>query len=334
MQASLELVAMRNAVRTCIEPSPIVIGCSGGPDSLALTAAATWVADHLDIGCTAAVIDHALQQDSADVAARAAEACGALGVQDVVVRRVTVDGRGGLEAAARDARRAALLDIASERGSEQILLAHTREDQAETVLLRLARGAGARSLAAMRMCAPPWHRPLLDMARSDVHSVALEVCEPLGITPWSDPHNADQAFARVRVRGLLDDVVRELGPGVVHGLTRSAVLLGDDADLLDRLGEAEFVRVRQGASGQVCADRTALAELPRALRTRVLRLMYAEIASPDAELTFDHVGQVDEFITRWHGQGPTRLPGDVRAEVVYERLCLRRESQPEPTSQE
>lgn len=334
MPASEQLVAMRNSVRACIEPAPIVIGCSGGPDSLALTAAASWVAEHLGIGITAAVIDHGLQDGSADVAQQAAEACRMLRVTDVVVQRVQVGTSGGMEAAARDARREALQDIAAQRGSEQILLAHTREDQAETVLLRLARGAGARSLAAMRTCASPWHRPLLDTSRADVHAVAREVCAPFGIEPWRDPHNADRAFARVRIRSLLDELVTELSPGVVHGLTRSAALLGDDADLLDRWAEAEYVRIAQREIDLVSAEIGALAELPRALRTRVMRLMHAEITDPGTELSFDHVGQLDDYVTNWHGQGPTRLPGAVRAEVDYARLCLRRESNPESTSRE
>jgi tRNA(Ile)-lysidine synthase len=325
---------MRNAVRACIEPTPIVVGCSGGPDSLALTAAAAWVADHLGIVITAAIIDHGLQAESADVAQQAAEACRMLGVADVVVQRVHVGTHGGMEAAARDARRAALQVIAVQRGSEQILLAHTREDQAETVLLRLARGAGARSLAAMRTCATPWHRPLLDTSRTNVHAVATEVCAPLGITPWRDPHNLDRAFARVRVRSLLDELVADLGPGIVHGLTRSASLLGDDADLLDRWADAEYARVVEVSGSEVCSDVAALMELPRALRTRVLRRMHAELVGPDTELSFDHVGQLDQYITTWHGQGPTRLPGGVRAEVAYERLCLRREPNPESTARE
>lgn len=325
---------MRNAVRACIEPKPLVIGCSGGPDSLVLTAAAAWVADHLGITITAAVIDHGLQAESADVAARAAHACRALGVADVVVQRVHVGACGGMEAAARDARRSALQDIAQQRGSEQILLAHTREDQAETVLLRLARGAGARSLAAMRMCASPWHRPLLDIARADVHAVADEVCTPWGITPWNDPHNADRAFARVRVRSLLDELVTDLGPGVVHGLTRSAALLGDDAELLDRWADAEYARIVQREPESVSSELAALTELPRALRTRVLRRMHAELVGPETELSFDHVVQMDRYITDWHGQGPTRLPGGVSAEVAYERLCLRREPMSETTARE
>lgn len=334
MPASEQLVAMRNSVRACIEPAPIVIGCSGGPDSLSLTAAAAWVAEHLGIGITAAVIDHGLQVGSADVAQQAAEACRLLGVTDVVVQRVQVGTSGGMEAAARDARRSALQNIAAQRGSKQILLAHTREDQAETVLLRLARGAGARSLAAMRTCAVPWHRPLLDTARGDVHAVADEVCAPLGIIPWSDPHNANRAFARVRVRSLLKELVTDLGPGVVHGLTRSAALLGDDADLLDRWAQAEYERIVRRETDEISADVAALVELPRALRTRVLRLMHTGLAGPEAELSFDHVMHMDQYLTNWHGQGPTRLPGGVRVEVAYARLCLRRESNPESTSRE
>jgi tRNA(Ile)-lysidine synthase len=329
--ASIAQVRLRSALRACIEPAPFVIGCSGGPDSLALAAVAAWVAPRMGVLVTAAIIDHGLQPGSDRVAEEAAQACSALGIADVVIRRVEVTGDGGMEAAARDARRAALLEIARERESEQIVLAHTREDQAETVLLRLARGAGARSLAAMRPCAPPWHRPFLDIARADVHAVCAEVSAERSITAWQDPHNSDPAFSRVRVRAMLDDLVAQLGPGVVHGLTRSAALLADDADLLDRWASQEFRRIVEvdDLNEMVCAQRAALAELPRALRTRVLRLMHAHLAGPEVELTFDHVFTLEAYVSDWHGQGPARLPGGVGADVAYERLCLRRNPQPQ-----
>lgn len=322
-EASGELLAARNAVKRCIAPGSIIVGCSGGPDSLALVAAAAWTARHAGVPLTVGIVDHQLQTGSADIAAEAARACRALGASDVEVLTVDVVAEGGPEAAARDARRSALLDLAQRRGSEQILLAHTREDQAETVLLRLSRGAGARSLAAMRACAPPWHRPFLDLSRADVHAVAAEVCAPLGITPWSDPHNSDPRYGRVRVRRWLGELSAELGPGVVQGLSRSAALLADDADVLDAWTEQEAARIVEDEGGVVSAELAALAELPRAIRTRVLRTMHQQV-SGDSELTFDHVRTLDTYVSDWHGQGDCDLPGGVTARVDYGRLVLLR----------
>lgn len=319
---SPEAQELRHAVTACIDPGPVLVGCSGGPDSLALVAAAGWAVPRVGGSLSVVIVDHALQIDSAEVAVRAAEACRAIGIADVEIRRVEVGTEGGPEAAARRARRVALLDAAALRGCEQILLAHTRDDQAETVLLRLSRGSGARSLAAMRTCEAPWHRPFLDIPRSLVHQVAHEVFEPLGHPPWDDPHNHDPRYARVRVRRSLDSLEVDLGQGLTANLARSARLLRDDADALDTWAQGEFERIVQVESGICAADVAALGELPRAVRTRVLRLMHRQLVGIDEDLAFDHIQQVEAMVSRWKGQGPARLPGEVAAQVDYGRLTF------------
>lgn len=322
MSVSAQAQALRHAVTECIEPGPVIVGCSGGPDSLALADAAAWAVPQIGGTLTVVIVDHGLQEDSADIAERAADACRAVGIDDVVIRRVEVGTNGGPEAAARDARRTALQEVARERESQQILLAHTLDDQAETVLLRMARGSGARSLSAMRSCDAPWHRPFLDIPRSVVHQVARERFEPLGFTPWDDPHNHDSRFARVRVRRKLELLENELGPGLVGNLARSAKLLAADADALDAWTSGEFERIVTRNDTHCAADITALAELPRAVRTRVLRLMHQHLAGRDEDLTFDHIQQVEAMVSRWKGQGPASLPGEVTAHVEYGRLTL------------
>lgn len=313
---------LRHAVMDCIEAGPVIVGCSGGPDSLALADAAAWAVPQIGGALTVVVVDHGLQEGSGDVAQDAADACRAVGIDDVVIRRVQVGGDGGPEAAARAARRAALQDVALERGSHQILLAHTLDDQAETVLLRLARGSGARSLSAMRACDAPWHRPFLDIPRSVVHRVAHERFDPLGHPPWDDPHNHDPRFARVRVRTGMASLEEDLGPGLPTSLARSAKLLGDDADALDAWAHGEFERIVEQYEGSCSAEVPALVELPRAVRTRVLRLMHQRLVGPDEDLSFDHIQQVEAMISRWKGQGPTYLPGEVTAQIEYGRLTL------------
>jgi tRNA(Ile)-lysidine synthase len=251
--------------------------------------------------------------------------------------RVEVGRGGGPEAAARTARYAALERAAREADAAAVLLGHTRDDQAETVLLRLARGSGARSLAGMSARSGLWRRPFLDLARTTVHEAAVQTLSPLGLAPWADPHNDDPDFARVRVRALLAGLGADLGPGVALGLSRSAGLLRDDADALDDIAAAEHARVvaaeaeaeavaddeSHGEGRAESADCAALAAMPAAVRTRVIRLMCLACGSPGDALGLDHVRRVDALVTDWRGQGEVALPGGVTAARAYGRLCLR-----------
>jgi tRNA(Ile)-lysidine synthase len=293
------LLAVRKAVADAVD-GPAVIACSGGADSLALAAAAAM----LRWPMRAAVIDHGLQVGSADVAAAAAEQCRGLGLQ-VTVRRVRVDGPGGPEAAAREARYAALREIAD---GQPILLAHTLDDQAETVLLRLARGSGARSLQAMAPAERDLLRPLLGLRRG----VVRQACRDAGLEPHEDPHNTDDQFARVRVRRHgLPALVEDLGEPVVLGLARSAQLLREDNAALD-----------QWASHVHTDDVEVLQTLPQAVLTRVIRRLALEAGAPAAALTREHLTAVSSLITRWRGQGPIHLPGGIRAGRESGRLVL------------
>jgi tRNA(Ile)-lysidine synthase len=260
-------------------------------------------------------VDHGLQDGSAAVAVAAAETCDALGMPAQVIR-VDVGRAGGPEAAARTARYAALEHAASSVSARAVLLGHTLEDQAETVLLRLARGSGARSLSAMAPVSGLWRRPFLALPRATVRVAATDALAPLGRSAWSDPHNEDREFARVRVRALLDALSADLGPGVVLGLARSAELLRADADALD--AEAERALVGLADDGMDCE---VLAALPAAVRTRVIRLMALRAGCP--ELGIDLVRRVDALVVDWRGQGPIHLPGGVSAERSCGRLCLR-----------
>jgi len=309
--------AVRSAVEECLadlaSDARVLVAVSGGADSLALAQAVALTGRPAAAG----VIDHGLQQNSAAVAARAARECARVGLDPVVVEWVDATSRGsGPEAAARDARRAALEGIADQLDAAAILLAHTRDDQAETVLLRLARGSGARSLAAMAPITGRWRRPLLDLPRAVVRASAA------GLDNWEDPHNADPAYARTRVRHeALPALVDALGPDVVAGLARSARLLGDDADTLDALARE--------ASGALIApdgslDARGLAELPRALRTRILRAAAISAGCPAGSLTSAHVDRLEALVSDWHGQGGVDLPGGLAGERAYGRLAIRR----------
>lgn len=328
--ASAETMAVRTAVASALDDlaagDRLIAACSGGPDSLALAAATAWVASRMGLTAAAVVVDHGLQEGSADVAAEAASACTDLGLPARVVR-VQVGTEGGPEAAARSARYAALESAAAQGRAATVLLGHTLEDQAETVLLRLARGSGARSLAAMAPRSGLWRRPLLGLPRATVRAAAGEAMAAVGRTAWDDPHNEDRAFARVRVRALLDGLGSDLGPGVVLGLARSAELLRDDADALDAWAADEYARaVRQDQPSGVSADCALLAGLPAAVRTRVIRAMARACGAPSDALGVEHVRRVEALVTDWRGQGEASLPGGVRAQRECGRLCL----QPSP----
>jgi tRNA(Ile)-lysidine synthase len=283
---------------------PVVLGVSGGADSLALAACAAFVADRDRRPVRAVVVDHGLQAASADVADRAADQVRGLGLPAEVVR-VVVGSAGGPEGAARSARRAALLAAAGPEGV--VLLAHTLDDQAETVLLGLGRGSGPRSLAGMAAVDGPWRRPFLGLRRADTEAV----CTARDLRWWDDPHNRDPALRRVRVRHevlpLLDDV---LGGGVAEALARTADQLRDDTALLDTL------------AGEVAdpADVATLAALPPALRSRVLRRLAHELGARPGELAASHLAALDRLVTDWRGQDRVELPGHVAVRRADGRL--------------
>ncbi|RKS75283.1 tRNA(Ile)-lysidine synthase [Motilibacter peucedani] len=305
-------VAVREHLAAHVAPgSTVLAACSGGADSLALAAALAFEGPRRDVRVAAAVVDHRLQAGSDAVAARAAEALAALGIADVAVGAVEVSGPGGPEGAARDARYAALRARAAELGAAAVALGHTLDDQAETVLLGLARGSGARSLSGMAAVRDLWHRPLLPVTRATTR----EACAAQGLQPWDDPHNADRRYARVRVRlDALPALEAALGPGVAAALARTAAQLRDDADALDAWA----------AQVPDAYDVAALAALPRAVRTRVLhRLALAEGAAPGA-MGARHVAALEALVSAWHGQGPVGLPGGVEASRACGRLTFAR----------
>ncbi|GAB3581775.1 tRNA lysidine(34) synthetase TilS [Amycolatopsis endophytica] len=297
---------MRKLLAGCPDPAGIDVALSGGADSLALTEAAVFTGRRLGLPVRALVVDHGLQEGSARVAAEAAAVARELGVDSAEVLAVEVTGPGGPEAAARYARYAALRE--HHRGI--VLLGHTRDDQAETVLLGLGRGSGPRSIAGMRAVDHPWGRPLLDVPRETTRAA----CRALGLTPWEDPHNSDPRFTRARLRAevlpLLDEV---LGGGVAGALARTAAQLREDSEALDAFA-ADFL-ARHGKP-----DIEALAPLPASLRRRVLRDWL--VAGGARGLTDAHLRSVDALVGEWRGQGGVWLPGGLVVTRTHGRLAM------------
>ena len=308
---------VRRAVRAAVAElpdGPLVVACSGGPDSTALAAAAAFVADRAGRSAGMVTVDHQLQPDSARRVRQTAQLGFELGFDPVLVVPVDVGTAGGPENAARVARYGVLDAVAAETGG-WLLLGHTRDDQAETVLLGLGRGSGARSLSGMRPRDGRRVRPLLDVSRQTTRAA----CVALGLPFWDDPQNVDPRFTRARLRTevlpLLEDV---LGGGVAAALARTAAQLREDSAALDEL--ADRLAAQLGIVVVSPLDVATLCTQPRALRVRLLRLWTraAGVPSPTAE----HYAELDRLLTDWRGQGPVDLPGGYRVERASGRLHI------------
>jgi tRNA(Ile)-lysidine synthase len=308
MGPAAAVAEIRSAVRAVLQPGrTVLVACSGGADSLALAAATAFEAPRAGACAGLVTVDHGLQPGSERRAADVAQLGFELGLDPVELVAVQVGTAGGPEAAARHARYGALDAVAAALDA-QVLLGHTLDDQAETVLLGLGRGSGPRSVAGMAAEDGRYLRPLLGVRRTTTEAA----CAALGLAPWDDPHNSDPAFQRVRLRRevlpLLEDVLQG---GVAEALARTAELLRDDLDALD-----EAARQVLAGTGTLPLERVA--DLPRALRTRVLRRWTAELGA--APLSAERTAALDALITDWHGQGPIELPGGVAVRRTSGRL--------------
>ena len=319
-----QVAAVRRAVRLALaDLSPgdlVLVACSGGADSVALAVATVIEAPRAGLRAGAVTVDHGLQDGSSHRAEKVARQLSNLGLDPVDVVRVEVAGAGGPEAAARTARYAALTACADRLGAAAVLLGHTLDDQAETVLLGLARGSGARSLSGMRPVRDRLRRPLLGLERAVVRRSAA------GHETWEDPHNDDLRFTRARVRrDVLPALEASLGPGVAAALARTADLLRADADALDAWAASSYSEVLvPPTEDEVGLDVAALAALPTAVRTRVLRRAAIAAGTPPTDLSATHVGELDRLVTDWHGQGPLHLPGGVEGARACGTLALTR----------
>ncbi|MEV4687010.1 tRNA lysidine(34) synthetase TilS [Microbacterium sp. LWH3-1.2] len=302
---------VRLAVRrvlTGLEPgTTVLVALSGGADSLALAAAMAFEAPKLGLRAASLTVDHGLQDGSTDAATSAAAKAEALGL-DARVVRVAVGVAGGPEAAARGARYRALADGARAVGAAAILTGHTLDDQAETVLLGLARGAGAASLQGMAEASVVDEialvRPLLGVRRA----TTLAACAAEGLEPWHDPHNADPRFARARVRAAVLPVLEsELGPGIAEALARTAAQLREDAEAFDEMIDETIEDIVEHAEAGISVSVAALAANPAALRNRIIRHVVA--SEFHESLTRMQTLEVARLVTDWAGQGPIDLPG-------------------------
>ena len=308
-------VSLRNAVKpylaTLEAGDSFLVAVSGGADSLALAAALFIESKASALNPIAVTIDHQLQENSQEQAIKVSNQLKELGYVQVITKKVVVSFDSGLEAGARDARYSALMEIAQEKKAIKVFLGHTRDDQAETVLLGLARGSGARSLSGMAIENGIYLRPFLSATRAETEAA----CKEWKLDFWNDPHNLNTDFTRVKVRREVIPYLEEnLDPGISRALVRTSALLREDADALDQWADREY--------GDLECER--LAALPKAIRTRIIRRAALEAGATPGQLTFEQVGAIDALICAWKGQGAVSLAGGVKVERISGRLSLSR----------
>ena len=309
-------IELQNAVQNLLkdlDPGDLVlVGCSGGADSLALVLTTSVVGKRLELKTGAVIVDHQLISESNDVAQNAKKQCEELGIEKVIIKKVEVNQTNeGLEAAARIARYEAFENVLHETNAKVILLAHTQDDQAETVLMRLTRGSGAKSLSGMSAISGKYLRPFLHLRKKIVHD-SLDV---IGMKAWQDPANFDNQYLRVKVRQeLMPKLIEVLGEGAISSLDKTSQLLRLDNQALDDLAQ-KFVDAQDDVKKNGLKVKE-LENLPEAIRTRVLKICAVASGVHPGPFSFEHIEAIDALVKNWHGQGNVDLPGFIQATRV------------------
>ncbi len=309
-------IELQNAVQNLLkdlDPGDLVlVGCSGGADSLALVWTTSVVGKRLELTTGAVIVDHQLISESNDVAQNAKKQCEELGIEKVIIKKVEVNQTNeGLEAAARIARYEAFENVLHETNAKVILLAHTQDDQAETVLMRLTRGSGAKSLSGMSAISGKYLRPFLHLRKKIVHD-SLDL---IGMKAWQDPANFDNQYLRVKVRQeLMPKLIEVLGEGAISSLDKTSQLLRLDNQALDDLAQ-QFVDAQDDVKKNGLKVKE-LENLPEAIRTRVLKICAVASGVHPGPFSFEHIEAIDALVKNWHGQGNVDLPGFIQATRV------------------
>lgn len=280
----------------------IVVAVSGGPDSLCLLHLLGRIATERRLRLHVAHLDHRLRPDSAADAAFvvqiAAEWQIPVSVEQADVGMIARERRAGIEETARAIRSRFLLETALEIGADAIALGHTADDQAETVVLRLLRGAGPSGLAAMRPKRPADEysgvspqvmliRPLLETSRAEVETY----CTEQQLTPRYDSSNESPIFTRNRVRGYIIPLLKTYNPAIVATLGRTARICAEEDELLSELAEQVWASIAQTDANSVTFDRQRWQQLHRAIQRRLIRKA-AQTLDTAAELEAKHIDAI------------------------------------------
>ena len=308
-------ILLQNAVSNLLkdfEPADLIlVGCSGGADSIALVWSASVVCKRLNLNLGVLIVDHQLIAESNQVAENTKKQCAEFGINQIIVKKIKVVLENeGLESAARKARYKAFEEVIKETNAKALMLAHTQDDQAETMLMRLTRGSGAKSLSAMSEVSGKYLRPFLHVRKFEIK----DALEKEDIKYWNDPANSNSDFLRVKVRNeLIPKLIEVLGDSVVEALDRTSMLLKNDNDILDQIALNHYQENRQLLISK-------LEDLPSAIRTRVIKLAALDAGVNPGPFSFEHIEAIDALVTNWHGQSHIDLPGFVQASRVNETI--------------
>ena len=309
-------INLQNAVNNLLkdfEPADnILVACSGGADSLALAWTSQVVTKRIGLKLIAVIIDHQLIKVSSQVAQDAKKKCKDFGIEKVVIKQIEVkDDKDGLEAAARKARYEAFEELVNEFNAKAVLLAHTQDDQAETMLMRLTRGSGAKSLSAMKEFSGKYLRPFLHIRKQ----VLVDALEKENISYWQDPANTNYKFLRAKVRHeLMPKLIEVLGDSAIDSLDRTSGLLKEDNEALESIALESYEKLNKELKVQ------ELEKLPTAIRKRVIKIAALNSGVTPGPFSFEHIEAIDALVTNWRGQGNVDLPGFIQASRVDQTI--------------
>ncbi|MEY3388244.1 MAG: hypothetical protein RI944_1017 [Actinomycetota bacterium] len=309
-------INLQNAVNNLLkdfEPADnILVACSGGADSLALAWTSQVVTKRIGLNLIAVIIDHQLIKESSQVAQEAKKKCEDFGIEKVVIKQIQVkDDNDGLEAAARKSRYEAFEELVNEFNAKAVLLAHTQDDQAETMLMRLTRGSGAKSLSAMKEVSGKYLRPFLHIRKQ----VLVDALEKENISYWQDPANTNYKFLRAKVRHeLMPKLIEVLGDSAIESLDRTSELLKEDNEALESIALESYEKLNKELKVQ------DLEKLAAAIRKRVIKIAALDSGVTPGPFSFEHIEAIDALVTNWRGQGNVDLPGFIQASRVDQTI--------------
>ena len=286
-----------------------LVALSGGADSLALASAVASEASRK--GATfyagAVIVEHGLQEATKKVAEDTAQLAREFGLDPVMIIPVSITEKGlGAEGDARAARYSAFEEAVEKTHARGVIIGHTMNDQAEQVLLGLARGSGARSVSGIAEQRDMYIRPMLEISRKETE----ESCREMGIDFWVDPHNSHEEYARVRVRkNLLPQMIEELGEDVVQNLARTAQIAREDSDAMDFIIDEKIESLVEISDNEYSFNVQELQRLPVAIRKRMFKKLAKNYMNADFMST--HCEAVNALIDEWNGQKPLNLPGGI-----------------------
>ena len=293
----------------------IVLAVSGGPDSIAMAAICAQLQTEFSLDFYPVTINHQLQSESADWAKQTVEVCKSIGLTNAIAINVDVNQNSGngLEAAAREARYMALQDYTKKVGARAIMLAHTMDDQAETVLMRIARGSSTRSLSGMAHISGELWRPLLDVERKTLH----EALNALDIPTITDPHNFNRQFTRVKIRlDVIPKLIEALGQNVVPGLARTARMARLDTEALESIAASIYPKC-------IVENELLIGELlshPLAIQSRIVHHWLMNKGVAPTSLSSDHIFAICRMAKDPQVKGPIKVTGGVEVQKASGRL--------------